>query len=102
MKNLKDRGLMLCVDSGDVARNKFNEFSSVTQNRRAKSPAQKKADVLKEQMRRFDMNDVPRSLTRLAGASHQVHVQQRPAGFHDHVNQVDGGVEPQARRRRVE
>jgi len=90
------------ISLGDVARNKYYEFESTTQNRRAKIPAQKKAAVLLEQMQAFDVNDVPGSLTRLARASHQVRVQQHQAGFHDRDDR--GGDErdgsPPTRRRR--
>jgi hypothetical protein len=71
------------VISGEAARQKYNEFAAVTQRRRAKSPAQKKAEKLKEAIRKFDTRKVELSLQNLADASHQVHAPTHPTGIFD-------------------
>ena len=57
---------------GDVARHKYNELISVTQNRRAKSESKKATDKLKAQIAEFDENNIPKSMVKLARASHKV------------------------------
>jgi hypothetical protein len=71
--------LGLRKELGEAARQKFTEFASKTQNRRALGASQKKANKLVEMMHDFDTNNVPKSLTALARASQKVKVVTHPA-----------------------
>jgi hypothetical protein len=71
-KNFWTIFLAIRHELGEASVQKYNEVTSMTQNRRSMGPAQKRANALKAAMRSFDVNNIPKSLTDLARASHGV------------------------------